>query len=137
MGKAAQEALLLSLAEEFKGTNLTANVIQVNSIDLEGAGNPGQSVRGKGTSPEEIAAAMLYLCSDDARKLNGASACRYFKFVIYATERPLRQAHIVPMSFGRRQCQTPERHLHRTAFRAKRGRPFTSRSGVTKRDISN
>jgi NAD(P)-dependent dehydrogenase (short-subunit alcohol dehydrogenase family) len=72
MGKAAQEALLLSLANEFKGTGMTANVIQVHSIDREGAGNPGQSVRGKGTSPEEIAAAMLYLCSDEARKLNGA-----------------------------------------------------------------
>lgn len=72
MGKAAQEALLLSLANEFKGTNLTANVIQVHAIDGEGAGNPGQSVRGKGTYPEEIAAAMLYLCTDEARKLNGA-----------------------------------------------------------------
>jgi NAD(P)-dependent dehydrogenase (short-subunit alcohol dehydrogenase family) len=72
MGKAAQESLLLSLAEEFKGTNLTANVIQVNSIDLEGSVNPGQSARGKGTTPEEIAAAMLYLCSDEARKLNAA-----------------------------------------------------------------
>jgi NAD(P)-dependent dehydrogenase (short-subunit alcohol dehydrogenase family) len=72
MAKAAQEALMLSLANEFKGTDLTANVIQVDSIDVEGAGNPGQSVRGKGTSPEEIAAAMVYLCSDEARKLNGA-----------------------------------------------------------------
>lgn len=72
MGKAAQEALLLSLANEFKGTDLTANVIQVHSIDREGTGNPGRSVRGKGTSPEEIAAAMLYLCSDEARRLNGA-----------------------------------------------------------------
>jgi NAD(P)-dependent dehydrogenase (short-subunit alcohol dehydrogenase family) len=71
MGKAAQEALLFSLADEFKGTDLTANVIQVSSIDVEGTGNPGQSVRGKGTSPEEIAAAMLYLCSDEARKVNG------------------------------------------------------------------
>ena len=63
MGKAAQEALLLSLADEFKGTDLTSNVIQVSSIEEEG---PGQ-----GTSPEEIAAAMVYLCSDEAQKING------------------------------------------------------------------
>lgn len=72
MAKAAQEALLLSLANEFKGSNLTANVIQVFAIDPEGSNNHGQSVPGKGTSPEEIAAAMLYLCSNEARKLNGA-----------------------------------------------------------------
>lgn len=72
MGKAAQEALLVSLANEFEGADLTANVIQVHSIDVDGTGNTGQSVRDKGTSPEEIAAAMVYLCSDEARKLNGA-----------------------------------------------------------------
>lgn len=77
MAKAAQEALLLSLANEFKGTDLTANVIQVNAIDVGGAANPGQSVRGTGTSPEEIAAAMLYLCSEEARKLNGAKIPLY------------------------------------------------------------
>jgi NAD(P)-dependent dehydrogenase (short-subunit alcohol dehydrogenase family) len=69
LAKAAQEALLLSLANEFKGTNLTANVIQVYAIDVDGSG--------QGTSPEEIAAAMLYLCSDEARKLNGAKIPLY------------------------------------------------------------
>jgi NAD(P)-dependent dehydrogenase (short-subunit alcohol dehydrogenase family) len=64
MAKAAQEALLLSLANEFQGTDLTANVIQVHAIDVDGSGN--------GTSPEEIVATMLFLCSDEARKLNGA-----------------------------------------------------------------
>jgi NAD(P)-dependent dehydrogenase (short-subunit alcohol dehydrogenase family) len=64
MAKAAQEALLLSLANEFQGTDLTANVIQVHGIDVDGSG--------EGTSPEEIAAAMLFLCSQEARKLNGA-----------------------------------------------------------------
>ena len=64
MAKAAQEALLLSLANEFQGTALTANVIQVHAIDMDGNGN--------GTSPEEIVAAMLYLCSDEAHQLNGA-----------------------------------------------------------------
>ncbi|MBN1454263.1 MAG: SDR family oxidoreductase, partial [Anaerolineales bacterium] len=72
VGKAAQETLLLTLADEFKGTDITANVIQVKSIDVKGTGNPGQSVRGKGTSPDEIISAMLYLCSEAAGKVNGA-----------------------------------------------------------------
>lgn len=63
-GKAAQETLLLALADEFADSGLTANILQVRSIDLEGAG--------KGTTPEEITAAMLYLCSDQAARINGA-----------------------------------------------------------------
>jgi NAD(P)-dependent dehydrogenase (short-subunit alcohol dehydrogenase family) len=63
VGKAAQETLLMTLADEFKGTDITANVIQVKSIDVKGTG--------KGTSPEEIISAMLYLCSEKARKVNG------------------------------------------------------------------
>jgi NAD(P)-dependent dehydrogenase (short-subunit alcohol dehydrogenase family) len=63
MGKAAQEALLLTLAEEIKENGATANLIQVKSIDSEG--------KGKGTSLQEIVAGMLYLCSDEAAKLNG------------------------------------------------------------------
>ena len=64
MGKAAQETLLMTLADEFAGTDVTVNVIQVKAIDVKGTG--------KGTSPQEIVAAMLYLFSDEARKVNGA-----------------------------------------------------------------
>ena len=63
MGKAAQEALLMSLADEFAGTGVTVNVIQVKAIDVKD--------NGKGTSPREIVAAMLYLFSDEAGKVNG------------------------------------------------------------------
>lgn len=63
-GKAAQESLILALAQEVKESGVTANILQVRSIDAEGAG--------KGTSPDEIVAAMLYLCSDQASKVNGA-----------------------------------------------------------------
>lgn len=62
--KAAQEALFLTLAEEIKDAGGTSNVIVIDSID---AGRTG-----KGTTPEEITAAMLYLCSDEAAKVNGA-----------------------------------------------------------------
>lgn len=63
LGKAAQETLILTLADEFKNTDLTANVIQVEAIDVKGTGD--------GTLPEEIVAAMLYLCSDEAGRVNG------------------------------------------------------------------
>ena len=63
VGKIAQETLLLTLADEFAGTGATANIIQVKSIDMKGTG--------KGTPPNQIVTAMLYLCSDEAGKLNG------------------------------------------------------------------
>jgi NAD(P)-dependent dehydrogenase (short-subunit alcohol dehydrogenase family) len=63
VGKAAQETLILTLADEFEGTDITANVIQVSYIDLKNSG--------KGTSPDEIVAAMMYLFSDKASKING------------------------------------------------------------------
>jgi len=61
--KAAQENLVLNLAAELKEANVTANIIQVRSIDAD--------ERGKGTTPDEIVASMLYLCSDAASKVNG------------------------------------------------------------------
>lgn len=63
-GKAAQETLLMTLADEFAGTDITANVILVKAIDVKGTG--------KGTSPDEIVSAMLYLFSEEAQKVNGA-----------------------------------------------------------------
>jgi NAD(P)-dependent dehydrogenase (short-subunit alcohol dehydrogenase family) len=62
--KAAQENLVLTLAAELKDKGVTANVIQVRAIDVNNSG--------KGTSPEEIVAAMMYLFSDEASKVNGA-----------------------------------------------------------------
>ena len=63
-GKAAQEALFFTLADELKGTGVTANVIVVNAIDVEH--------KGSGATREEFVAAMMYLCSDDGAKVNGA-----------------------------------------------------------------
>lgn len=62
--KAAQENLILTLAAELKESGVTANIIQVRSIDEQNTG--------KGTTPEEIVAAMLYLFSEEAAKINGA-----------------------------------------------------------------
>ena len=62
--KAAQENLTLTLAAELKSSGVTANIIQVYSIDVER--------KGTGTLPEDIVAAMLYLFSDAAGKITGA-----------------------------------------------------------------
>jgi NAD(P)-dependent dehydrogenase (short-subunit alcohol dehydrogenase family) len=62
--KAAQENLILTFAAELKGQGITANIIQVRSIDVDDSG--------KGTTPDEIVAAMLYLFSEEAAKVSGA-----------------------------------------------------------------
>ena len=62
--KAAQENLVLTLSAELKDKGVTANIIQVKAIDVEN--------KGSGTTPEDIVAAMNYLFSDEAGKVNGA-----------------------------------------------------------------
>jgi NAD(P)-dependent dehydrogenase (short-subunit alcohol dehydrogenase family) len=73
IGKSAQEALMLTLAEEFKGTGVTANVLRVRTIDVKHERDNQPSPKtASWTTPEEIAAAILYLCSDEAGMVNGA-----------------------------------------------------------------
>ncbi|MFN3492185.1 MAG: SDR family NAD(P)-dependent oxidoreductase [Anaerolineales bacterium] len=62
--KAAQENMVLSLANELKEYKVTANIIQVKAIDTEN--------KGKGATPAEIVSAMQYLFSDEAGKISGA-----------------------------------------------------------------
>jgi NAD(P)-dependent dehydrogenase (short-subunit alcohol dehydrogenase family) len=62
--KAAQENLVMTLAQELKDDGVTANIIQVHSIDVENKGN--------GTTPTAIVATMQYLFSEQASKVNGA-----------------------------------------------------------------
>jgi NAD(P)-dependent dehydrogenase (short-subunit alcohol dehydrogenase family) len=61
--KAAQEALILTAAAELKDSGVTANILQVKAIDVKGDG--------KGSSPADIVACMLNLCSDESAKVNG------------------------------------------------------------------
>jgi NAD(P)-dependent dehydrogenase (short-subunit alcohol dehydrogenase family) len=72
-GKAAQETLLLSLAQELKGSGVTANILQVKTIDTkrEKIHIPSPDNTGWST-PEEIMAAVVYLCSEEAGAVNGA-----------------------------------------------------------------
>ena len=57
--------MALTLAEEFKDSGLTANIIHVKAIDIK-----GDALR-EGTSPAEIVASMMYLFSEEANKVNG------------------------------------------------------------------
>jgi NAD(P)-dependent dehydrogenase (short-subunit alcohol dehydrogenase family) len=73
IGKSSQEALMLTLAEELKGTGVTANILRVRSIDVKHERDNQPSPRTAAwTTPEEIAATILYLCSDEAGMVNGA-----------------------------------------------------------------
>ncbi len=68
VGKAAQEALILSIAKESGGAGVTANILQVRSIATAG----DAAKKASATGPDEITAAILYLCSDEAGMVNGA-----------------------------------------------------------------
>lgn len=73
VGKSAMEALMLSLAQELKGTGVTANLLMVRMIDVahERQINPSEKNR-SWTTPEEISATLLHLCSEEAGMINGA-----------------------------------------------------------------
>jgi NAD(P)-dependent dehydrogenase (short-subunit alcohol dehydrogenase family) len=60
--KAAAEALTISVAKDLSGTTATANIVVVRAI---GAEKPTE------TRPEEIAGAMLWLCSPEAGATTG------------------------------------------------------------------
>lgn len=66
VGKAAQDALVLSLAAELKGSGVTANVIQVKAINVGAEPKAGQA------TPQEIASAVLFLCAPESAMINGA-----------------------------------------------------------------
>lgn len=73
VGKAAQEALLLTLAQEVKEGGVTVNLVLVKTIDVKGerAAQPTPK-NAAWTTPEEIVAAFLHLCSEEAGMTTGA-----------------------------------------------------------------
>jgi NAD(P)-dependent dehydrogenase (short-subunit alcohol dehydrogenase family) len=72
-GKAAQEALLLTLAKEVVNSGVTANVLLVQTIDVQHRRDSERTAETAAwTTPEEIASAIVYLCSDAAGVVNGA-----------------------------------------------------------------
>jgi NAD(P)-dependent dehydrogenase (short-subunit alcohol dehydrogenase family) len=73
-GKAGQEALMLALSQELKGTGVTANLLQVRQID--GKREKATAPRAENSwwsTPEELSAAVQYLLSDAAGSVNGAT----------------------------------------------------------------
>ena len=73
IGKAAQEALMLTVAQEVKGSGITANIILVKTIDTRHEREQQPSEKNANwTTPEEIAATLLYLCAEETSVSNGA-----------------------------------------------------------------
>jgi NAD(P)-dependent dehydrogenase (short-subunit alcohol dehydrogenase family) len=72
--KAAAIAMLDSLAADLKGTGVRANTILPSIIDTEAnrRSMPGADYS-KWPRPGEIARVVLFLCSDDAQVVHGAS----------------------------------------------------------------
>jgi NAD(P)-dependent dehydrogenase (short-subunit alcohol dehydrogenase family) len=70
--KAAQEAWTLALADRFRGTGATANIVVVGSIlTPEMRQESPDKDFSTFTPAEEIAEAIAYLCSDAAASMNG------------------------------------------------------------------
>ena len=73
IGKAAQEALMLTIAQEVTGSGITANMILVKTIDAKHQREQQPSEKNAHwTTPEEIAATLLYLCAEETSVINGA-----------------------------------------------------------------
>lgn len=79
VGKAAQEALVLTVAQEAEGSGVTANIIHVRNIDIEHKRMKDPDKYAGWTSPEEIASAILYLCSKEGGMVNGIRLPLYGK----------------------------------------------------------
>jgi NAD(P)-dependent dehydrogenase (short-subunit alcohol dehydrogenase family) len=73
VGKAGQEALLLALSQELKGTGVTANLLLVKAIDAKrdkvSAPSPENATW---STPEELSAIVQFILSDAAATINGA-----------------------------------------------------------------
>jgi NAD(P)-dependent dehydrogenase (short-subunit alcohol dehydrogenase family) len=78
--KAALIALTQSLAEEFRNDNIHVNVLLASTIDTPAnRAAMGESHAPKWVTPDDIADATLFLCSNQARSVNGATLEVYGK----------------------------------------------------------
>jgi NAD(P)-dependent dehydrogenase (short-subunit alcohol dehydrogenase family) len=73
VAKAAEDALLRTVGREVAGTGVTVNLVTVGTIDENHERDSAPTPKNASwTTPEEIAAAFLFLCSDEASAVNGA-----------------------------------------------------------------
>jgi NAD(P)-dependent dehydrogenase (short-subunit alcohol dehydrogenase family) len=76
--KAAAVAMVDSLAEDLKGTGVRANSVLPSIIDTEANRKAMPDADfSKWPKPEDIARVILFLCSDDAKLIHGASVPVY------------------------------------------------------------
>jgi 3-oxoacyl-[acyl-carrier protein] reductase len=72
VAKAGEEALLRTLAREVAGSGVTANVLVVRKVDADHEREKALGPKNASwTTPEELVAAMRYLCSEEAAAVNG------------------------------------------------------------------
>jgi len=72
IAKSAEELLLRTLAREVGGAGVTANVLVVRKIDVDGEREKDPSPKNVGwTTPPEIADALAFLASPAAAAVNG------------------------------------------------------------------
>jgi NAD(P)-dependent dehydrogenase (short-subunit alcohol dehydrogenase family) len=71
VGKAAEEVLLRTLARETANTGVTVNLVVVRTIDVDDVRSEDPK-KASWTTPDEIAATLRFLASDDAAAITGA-----------------------------------------------------------------
>jgi NAD(P)-dependent dehydrogenase (short-subunit alcohol dehydrogenase family) len=78
IGKAAQESLLLTLAQELKGGGVTSNILLIKTIDFNHQRETAPSNKNASwTTPEEVSKAIKFLISDESCMINGARLPMY------------------------------------------------------------
>lgn len=73
VAKAGQESLVATQARELGGSGVTANLVVVKAIDVDHERDRAPTPKNAAwATPEEITAAIRFLCSDGAGTINGA-----------------------------------------------------------------
>ncbi len=72
VAKAGLETLTLAVAQEVKDKGVTSNVIVIRSLETAETRAASSAKAAGWTKPEEVAALLVFLCSDEAGAINGA-----------------------------------------------------------------
>lgn len=69
--KAALETLTLAVAQEVKDKGITANVVLIRALDTPAERQKQPDKKTGWVKPEDVAATLLFLCSEEAGAING------------------------------------------------------------------